>query len=119
MSTETALIAIDMINILDVFTQDGVENMIKKIEKKARENIFDISTALGRDQLKSMSYKVARSKTLLDNAGKERIAEQKKVLKQFDESRKALRDGLDTLKIRYPSTLDQVGRRASRNTGRG
>ncbi|MGM8637880.1 hypothetical protein, partial [Enterobacter roggenkampii] len=51
-------------------------------------------------------YKVARSKTYIDNAGKDLVAELKALPKQIDESRRIVRERLDALKdeVRRPLT---------------
>ncbi|MCK3725044.1 hypothetical protein MZO47_09460 [Escherichia coli] len=53
-----------------------------------------------------MAHKVARSKTYIDNAGKDLVAELKALPKQIDESRRVIRERLDALKdeVRRPLT---------------
>ena len=53
-----------------------------------------------------MAHKVARSKTYIDNAGKDLVAELKALPKQIDESRRIVRERLDALKdeVRKPLT---------------
>ncbi|MGQ4865984.1 hypothetical protein ACOQOO_26480, partial [Enterobacter kobei] len=53
-----------------------------------------------------MAHKVARSKTYIDNAGKDLVAELKALPKQIDESRRIVRERLDALKdeVRRPLT---------------
>ncbi|HCC4816616.1 TPA: hypothetical protein M5M69_005037, partial [Citrobacter freundii] len=60
----------------------------------------------GRDAIASMAHKVARSKTYIDNAGKDLVAELKALPKQIDESRRIARERLDALKdeVRRPLT---------------
>ncbi|MEG2039841.1 MAG: hypothetical protein RR068_01860, partial [Hafnia sp.] len=64
------------------------------------------STKKGRDAIASMAHKVARSKTYIDNAGKDLVAELKALPKQIDESRRIVRERLDALKdeVRRPLT---------------
>ena len=54
----------------------------------------------------SLAYKVARSKTALDNVGKELVAELKEVPKKIDAERKRMRDLLDSwqAEVRKPLT---------------
>ena len=65
-----------------------------------------VSTRKGRDAIASMAHKVARSKTYIDNAGKDLVAELKALPKQIDESRRIVRERLDALKdeVRRPLT---------------
>ncbi len=53
-----------------------------------------------------MAHKVARSKTYIDKAGKDLVAELKALPKQIDESRRVVRERLDALKdeVRRPLT---------------
>ncbi|MDU4245556.1 MAG: hypothetical protein E7I00_08360, partial [Varibaculum cambriense] len=76
------------------------------IEKEARSLVPDVSTKKGRDAIASMAHKVARSKTYIDNAGKDLVAELKALPKQIDESRRIVRERLDALKdeVRRPLT---------------
>ncbi len=65
-----------------------------------------MTTTKGRDAIASMAHKVARSKTYIDNAGKDLVAELKALPKQIDESRRVVRERLDALKdeVRRPLT---------------
>ncbi|HHT0127573.1 TPA: hypothetical protein ACTW2L_005244, partial [Raoultella planticola] len=76
------------------------------IEKEARSLVPDVTTKKGRDAIASMAHKVARSKTYIDNAGKDLVAELKALPKQIDESRRVVRERLDALKdeVRRPLT---------------
>ena len=66
----------------------------------------DVTTKKGRDAIASMAHKVARSKTYIDNAGKDLVADLKALPKQIDESRRVVRERLDALKdeVRRPLT---------------
>ncbi|HCL6635736.1 TPA: hypothetical protein N2Q63_005428 [Citrobacter freundii] len=90
-----------------VFTNnEQLDPIIEKIEKEARSLVPDVSTKKGRDAIASMAHKVARSKTYIDNAGKDLVAELKALPKQIDESRRIVRERLDALKdeVRRPLT---------------
>ena len=52
----------------------------------------DVTTKKGRDAIASIAHKVARSKTALDNIGKELVAELKDVPKKIDAERKRIAD---------------------------
>ena len=54
----------------EVFATGGVRALLDKIEREVRAVRTDISTPAGRDQVRSLAYKVARSKTALDAMGK-------------------------------------------------
>ena len=107
MSEITDLVVIEKTNALAVFTsQEQLDPLIEAIEKEARSLVPDLSTKKGRDAIASMARKVARSKTYIDNAGKDLVAELKALPKQIDESRRLVRERLDALKdeVRRPLT---------------
>ena len=108
MSEVTDLVVIEKQNAMAVFTtKEQLDPIIEAIEKEARSLVPDVSTRKGRDAIASMAHKVARSKTYIDNAGKDLVAELKALPKQIDESRRIARERLDALKdeVRRPLTL--------------
>ena len=107
MSEVTDLVVIEKQNAMAVFTtKEQLDTIIEEIEKEARSLVPDVSTRKGRDAIASMAHKVARSKTYIDNAGKDLVAELKALPKQIDESRRIVRERLDALKdeVRRPLT---------------
>lgn len=107
MSEIMDLVVIEKKNAMAVFTNnDQLDPLIEAIEKEARRLVPDVTTKKGRDAIASMAHKVARSKTYIDNAGKDLVAELKALPKQIDESRRVVRERLDALKdeVRRPLT---------------
>ena len=107
MSEIMDLVVIEKKNAMAVFTNnDQLDPLIEAIEKEARSLVPDVTTKKGRDAIASMAHKVARSKTYIDNAGKDLVAELKALPKQIDESRRVVRERLDALKdeVRLPLT---------------
>ena len=107
MSEVTDLVVIEKQNAMAVFTsKEQLDPIIEAIEKEARTLVPDLTTKKGRDAIASMAHKVARSKTYIDNAGKDLVAELKALPKQIDESRRIVRERLDALKdeVRRPLT---------------
>lgn len=107
MSEIMDLVVIEKKNAMAVFTNnDQLDPLIELIEKEARSLVPDVTTKKGRDAIASMAHKVARSKTYIDNAGKDLVAELKALPKQIDESRRIVRERLDALKdeVRRPLT---------------
>ncbi|HBQ7280514.1 hypothetical protein L1R18_16395 [Klebsiella pneumoniae] len=107
MSEIMDLVVIEKKNAMAVFTNnDQLDPLIKAIEKEARSLVPDVTTKKGRDAIASIAHKVARSKTYIDNAGKDLVAELKALPKQIDESRRVVRERLDALKdeVRRPLT---------------
>ncbi|MGE3011828.1 hypothetical protein ACNSPN_10080 [Klebsiella pneumoniae] len=107
MSEIMDLVVIEKKNAMAVFTNnDQLDPLIEAIEKEARSLVPDVTTKKGRDAIASMAHKVSRSKTYIDNAGKDLVAELKALPKQIDESRRVVRERLDALKdeVRRPLT---------------
>lgn len=86
--------------------ENGLEPYLQQIRAEIDAFVPDISTRKGREAIASIAYKVARSKTALDNAGKELVAELKEVPKKIDAERKRMRDLLDVwqAEVRRPLT---------------
>lgn len=94
-------------NALQVFsTPAGLDPYLAQIKAEIDTFTPDVSTKKGRDAIASIAHKVARSKTALDNIGKELVAELKDVPKKIDAERKRMRDLLDLWKddVRRPLT---------------
>lgn len=92
---------------LQVFSAPaGLDPYLAQIKAEIDSFVPDVSTKKGRDAIASIAHKVARSKTALDNIGKELVAELKDVPKKIDAERKRMRDTLDTWKddVRRPLT---------------
>lgn len=107
MSEVTDLVVIEKSNAMAVFTSsEQLDPLIAAIESEARSLVPDVTTKKGRDAIASMAHKVARSKTYIDNAGKDLVAELKALPKQIDESRRMVRERLEALKdeVRRPLT---------------
>lgn len=86
--------------------ENGLEPYLQQIRAEIDAFVPDISSRKGREAIASIAYKVARSKTALDNVGKELVAELKEVPKKIDAERKRMRDLLDVwqAEVRRPLT---------------
>lgn len=94
-------------NAIEVFSTDkGLDPFLAHIRAEIDGFLPDVSTKKGRDAIASIAYKVAKSKTALDNMGKDLVAELKDVPKKIDAERKRMRDLLDAWKdeVRKPLT---------------
>lgn len=100
------LATIEALTPAEVFTDKGADPIIDRIEKEARAALIDISTDAGRKECASIAYKIARSKTFLDDMGKDLVSEWKGRSAKVDAERRKIRDRLDALKdeIRKPLT---------------
>lgn len=86
--------------------ENGLDPFLAHIRKEIDSFVPDISTKKGRDAIASMAYKVAKSKTALDDVGKELVADLKELPKKIDAERKRVREILDLWKeeVRKPLT---------------
>ncbi len=106
-SKTNQLIPIESVNALELFTKEGqLEDLLNKIGDYVVPIIFDTETAEGRKDCKALAYKIARSKTTIENAGKELVSDWKAKAKVVDLKRKQSRDFLTELQttIRKPLT---------------
>lgn len=84
----------------------GLDPYLAQIRAEIDGFTPDVSTKKGRDAIASIAHKVARSKTALDNIGKDLVAELKDIPKKIDAERKRMRDLLDSwqAEVRKPLT---------------
>jgi len=103
---ETALIVIEKLDPAKIFSGDGMQPILDEIKKKVEAHVPDSKTDGGRKDIIALAYKVSRSKTLLDDAGKAFTAEAKKKYDAGNAARKTARTFLDTLRdeTRQPVT---------------
>ncbi|EOH2999461.1 hypothetical protein ACL0YQ_000976 [Citrobacter freundii] len=87
-------------------SDEYISNLIADIRQKALSVVGDVNTVKGRGVYISMAYTVRRTKTSIDEAGKNLVAEMKNRPALVDASRKKVRDALDELavEIRRPAT---------------
>jgi colicin import membrane protein len=90
----------------EVFKPGGVDALLESIATKARAMKPDVSTRQGRAEIASLALKVAKSKTLLDEMGKELVSDWKTRSAAVDAERRKVREFLDALKeeVRAPLT---------------
>lgn len=102
----TELEAIEQRDPAKLFTAKGIGPLLKAIEKEATAELPDVTTPDGRKAITSLAYKVARSKTTIDDLGKDYVAGIKQQAAVVDEVRRTARDFLDNLKgvVRRPLT---------------
>lgn len=93
----------------EVFIPNGLDSVIAGVKAKKAEfdkKEFDMGKESDRKKVASFAYQIARSKTFVDDKGKEYVAKLKKQTKEIDAERKRFRDILDELKdeVRQPVT---------------
>ena len=108
------LVLIETIKPEDVFKApaDGemsaIEVLLTNLETGVRgmAATLDIKTKKGRNEIKSLAYKVATSKTGLDELGKSYVADLKKAAAVVDAGRRAIRERLDALRDEVRKPVD-------------
>lgn len=106
MSAGGGLIPLETINAVEVFTGPNLDELLAKIRAEVVTVVPDVLTAAGRKEIASRAYKVARSKTTIDDAGKTLVEDQKNQIKVVDARRKHARDYLDALRDEVRKPLD-------------
>lgn len=94
----------------DVFKPGGVMALLARLEADVRAVKTDISTAIGREQVRSLAYKVARSKTALDAMGKALTDDARAQIDAVNAERRAIRERLDALAEPVRAAADPAGR---------
>lgn len=90
--------------------EKGLEPWLQQIRVKIDEFLAvvpDLKTVKGRKEIASMAYEVARTKTAIENKGKELSAEQKKVPGRIDAERKRVWDILESWQKEVRKPLDE------------
>lgn len=99
---------------LDLFLNpDVMPAIIAEIEARAKDFVVDLTTDKGRKLIASQAYKVAQTKTFLDEIGKAEVAKLKDIPTKIDAARKAMRERLDAIKDAVRKPLDQYEARIS------
>lgn len=100
------LITVEITNPATVFVPQGLEPILVRIETECRKFLSDISTQGGRDNIKSLAHKIARSKGTIDKVGKELTEDMRKQINEINAERNRGVDRLQSLQdeIRAPLT---------------
>lgn len=83
------------------------DEFYSEIEREVKAFEPDLSTVTSRKEIASLAYKVARTKTAIDEAGKLLTEDKRKEIKIVDASRKTIRDRLDALRDEARRPLDE------------
>ncbi len=105
--TETMdLAVVDAKNAVEIFTGGGLDAVLDGIEAKVRAIPLDPSTPSGREEIRSVAYKVIRTKTTLDSEGKKLTEGWREATKKVNDERKRSLERLDALaeEVRRPLT---------------
>jgi hypothetical protein len=106
MTDTMELAVIDAQNAVQIFTGGGLDAVLDGIEAKVRAIPLDPSTATGREEIRSVAYKVARTKVALDAEGKKLTEGWREATKKVNEERKRSTERLEALgeEVRAPLT---------------
>lgn len=106
MNDTMELAVVDAQNAVQIFTGGGLDAVLDGIEAKVRAIPLDPSTATGREEIRSVAYKVIRTKTTLDAEGKKLTEGWREATKKVNDERKRSLERLDALaeEIRKPLT---------------
>lgn len=106
--TDGALVAVETLPAAaELFRPGGVDAVIELIREQVIGHVPVLDTAAGRKAIASRAYKVAQSKVVIDNLGKELVADLKKECAKVDAERKRARDTLDALRDEVRRPLDE------------
>jgi hypothetical protein len=91
---------------IEVFTSNGLDPILERIERETLSIALDMSSAKGRKEIASLAHKVAVSKTTLDKLGKDLVSGWKDKAKKVDAERARAWDRLEVLQkqVRQPLT---------------
>ena len=107
MKNEITLDVIETLTPSVVFIDGGVEDIVSKLENYVRSISLDATTEKGRKNIKSVAYKVARSKTALDDMGKKVQADAKAVVDKVNADRRVISSRLDALRDEVRRPVDE------------
>lgn len=94
-------------NPVAAFTDEAAySEFYEKVKAEVSSHVPDVSTEKGRKEIASLAYKVTRSKTAIDAAGKKLNEEARAQIGKVDAQRRKIRDELDALaaEVRQPLT---------------
>lgn len=105
-STDVALVVPPETALAVLTSAEKFDAFYSKVKAETDTLVADVKTPKGRDAIKSMAFKVVKTKTAIDAAGKLLTEEWRTQTATVDASRKAIRDKLDALRdeVRKPLT---------------
>lgn len=91
----------------ELFKRSVLSEIVEKVRAEVSSHVPDLGTDKGRKNIASLARRVASTKTLIDDAGKNYVAALKSLPKEIDEHRKWLRDQLDAIRDETRKPLDE------------
>lgn len=112
MSNELTIDSAETLNAAQIFDGvSGVEDILARLEREVRAIPTDPTTEKGRKEIKSLAYKVSRSKTALDDLGKKVQAEAKAKVDAVNAGRRVIVARLDALRDEVRKPVDEYDAR--------
>ena len=106
--TSTALALPDTPVLVKAYSDPAsMESILARIETEVRAVVPDLSTVTSRKAIASTAYKIARSKTALDEVGKELTEEARRTVDQVNAKRREVRERLEALQKETRAPLDE------------
>ncbi len=102
----TELAVVTAQNAVEIFTKGGLKGILDGVEQKVRAMSLDASTVAGREEIRSVAYKVTRTKTALDAEAKKLTEGWRAATAQVNTERKVAQERLEALaeEVRAPLT---------------
>lgn len=103
---ETALALVEANPAALVTDKQQFDSFYDSIRAAVMAHVPDLTTKTGRDAVKSLAFKVVKSKTALDEAGKRLTEEARDQIAKVDAARRDIRTRLDALRDEVRAPLD-------------
>lgn len=88
-----------------IFSDNNLKTILGRIEEEVLKFEPDLKTATSRKEIASIAHKVSRSKTFIDDKGKELTEDWRKKVGEINEHRKEAKEFLDNLKVKVRAPL--------------
>ena len=88
-----------------IFSDNNLKTILGRIEEEVLKFEPDLKTATSRKEIASIAHKVSRSKTFIDDKGKELTEDWRKKVGEINEHRKEAKEFLDNLKAKVRAPL--------------
>ncbi len=88
-------------------TPSKLDPVIRSIEERCRSEVFDMTDDQSREACRSLAYKIARSKTALEGAGKKLSDELRARIKPINDLRTMVEARLDKLRLEVRKPLTE------------
>lgn len=96
-----------------VFVEGGIEKILAEVEQQTRSaaELLDATTPKGREEIKSLAYKVSRSKTALEGMGDALKADAKRIVDAVNSDLRIVRSRMDALRDEVRKPVDDYDAR--------